>query len=660
MAKPARRDSQNKEGKLQINMADIKTMNEYNSARRLGRRFLSEHSKYSPDNGYLPILEQKMGRKETVWEIGLGTHDVPLKKITGTYTSTRSTSFAGNFMPLLDEGTEFAQKWQNLFQHHMDKGIADPVKIYEYMGKFYVLEGNKRVSVMNYVGAYSIRADVIRMVPARTEDPENLIYFETIDYDTKGLWFVDMEFSTPGALTEIIKLAGKFSEELPELSGKAPHVWIPQCFRAFMFVYESEYTSPPLASGDAFLEYIKVYGFPYNITNRELSEKIDNCIPQFRLAAGVDSAKTIESAQARSKTEKKGGFSLFGFMSGNRKPKAVFVYKTPPEKSSWTRSHEYGRLAAEKYFDGRIQTAAVYDVNASDAYPALAELAEDGLDILFTINSNFEHASLQISLEYPDIAVFNCNHAQAGARLGTYFCKLYEQSFVLGAIAGAVTENNVLGYIDPPMRTSRSTYGINAFAQGAKLVNRNISVKRCQLNTNFSGAEDRLARAKLYEKGADVISCQYPTDDAVAPKPGDELYGMLCSIGGGGSIKEYLAAPSWNWEAVYTKILGDYLDGSLEGLKSGQGKSGSNIHFWFGLSSGAIPIYKVDLALGTHTSRLCELFENMIIKSELHPLRGPLRDTQGVLRIGKYDIPSLIDIQSMDWLCGIVDESITL
>ena len=72
-------------------------------------------------------------------------------------------------MPLLDEDTEFAQKWNALCDAHLSVGIRDPIKAYEYMNKFYVEEGNKRVSVMKYYEAMSIPRSVTpyRAAPAQ-------------------------------------------------------------------------------------------------------------------------------------------------------------------------------------------------------------------------------------------------------------------------------------------------------------------------------------------------------------------------------------------------------------------------------------------------------------------------------------------------------------
>ena len=66
----------------------------------------------------------------------------------------------------------FSEKTQNLHisghtlsQSHINEGIRDPIKAYEYMNKFYVEEGNKRVSVLKYFDAVSVPGYVTRILP---------------------------------------------------------------------------------------------------------------------------------------------------------------------------------------------------------------------------------------------------------------------------------------------------------------------------------------------------------------------------------------------------------------------------------------------------------------------------------------------------------------
>ena len=111
--------------------------------------------------------------------VDMGVIEVPTEQVVGTKSAGRRSAFASDFMPLLDMDTEFAQKWMALCAAHLgDEGIRDPIRCYEYMGRFYVQEGNKRVSVLKSYGAPTIPAYVIRMIPVWTEDPAVAAYYD--------------------------------------------------------------------------------------------------------------------------------------------------------------------------------------------------------------------------------------------------------------------------------------------------------------------------------------------------------------------------------------------------------------------------------------------------------------------------------------------------
>ena len=112
----------------------------------------------------------------------LGLVDIPAESIVGTKTAGRHTAFAPNFMPILEGDSEFAHKWSSLCDAHLKEGIRNPITAYEYLNKFYVEEGNKRVSVLKYYEAVKIPGTVTRLVPERNETLENKIYYEFLDF----------------------------------------------------------------------------------------------------------------------------------------------------------------------------------------------------------------------------------------------------------------------------------------------------------------------------------------------------------------------------------------------------------------------------------------------------------------------------------------------
>jgi hypothetical protein len=96
---------------------------------------------------------------------------------------------------------------------HVEEGIREPIKAYEYMNKFYVEEGNKRVSVMKYFDVVSIPGNVIRIIPQRTEDKENKIYYEFLEfYNLSKINYI--YFSEEGSFAKLQKAVGKGPDEM--------------------------------------------------------------------------------------------------------------------------------------------------------------------------------------------------------------------------------------------------------------------------------------------------------------------------------------------------------------------------------------------------------------------------------------------------------------
>jgi hypothetical protein len=116
-------------------------------------------------------------------------------------------------MPLLSPASEFADKWKILCAAHVAEGIREPVKLYEYRNRFYVEEGNKRVSVLKYFGAPTIPAVVTRYVPKRSESPENRVYFEFLDFYAKCPVNY-LIFSKPGSYRAFTEAAGKQPDDI--------------------------------------------------------------------------------------------------------------------------------------------------------------------------------------------------------------------------------------------------------------------------------------------------------------------------------------------------------------------------------------------------------------------------------------------------------------
>ncbi len=140
------------------------------------------NSVYKGKSPCLPVLDDFLSGERTSAGIDLGLVQIPADKIVGTKTRGRVNAFAPNFMPIMEDGTEFAEKWKHLCKAHLNEGIRDPIKAYEYMNRYYVEEGNKRVSVLKFFGAVNITGTVTRILPERNGEEEVELYYEFVNF----------------------------------------------------------------------------------------------------------------------------------------------------------------------------------------------------------------------------------------------------------------------------------------------------------------------------------------------------------------------------------------------------------------------------------------------------------------------------------------------
>ena len=180
--------------------------NEYQEALKLGKK----EYKACVSQGrfpYLPVLDDILSRENIQTEQNMGLMQIPLDFVVGTATKGRTYSFAANFMPILDADTEFACKWIALSDAQVNEGIRDPIVAYEYMNRYYVVEGNKRVSVLKYFKADSIVANVTRKIPKYSEDEDVKLYYEYMKFNQiSGL--NNIEFSKIGMVDKLLALMG--------------------------------------------------------------------------------------------------------------------------------------------------------------------------------------------------------------------------------------------------------------------------------------------------------------------------------------------------------------------------------------------------------------------------------------------------------------------
>ncbi len=549
---------------------------------------------------YLPALDSFLRTSDILTEEPLGVMDIPLDQIVGTKTAGRQQAFASNFMPIMEERSEFAMKWILLYDYQTQEGVTDPIKCYEYMNRYYVLEGNKRVSVFKYLGAFSIEGEVIRIVPRLSADPQVKIFYEYMEFFRKtGINYI--RFSREGSFAALAKSCGRGKDEIWTAEQKED---FSSNYLRFRKIYEDLGGSRlSITTGDAFLFYISIYAYDAieDKSDADLRKEISGLWREFGVIEDAPGKTLVFSPETG---EESGLFSRFFTSSGSRHLNVAFVHDKPLGQSSWVYGHELGKGYIENVFGDRIAASSYFLEEGSINKTGVIESAiEDGNHIIFTTSEELLEASLKCALAHPEVKILNCCVNRPYGALRTYYGRMYEAKFLEGMIAGSMASNDRIAYqADYPIYGSIAN--INAFAMGAKMVN-----PRAVIYLNWQSRQNSPLLSDLMDRENICIAADH---DFVKPGSLDRSYGLYIREAG---MITNLAAPIWNWGIFYEKIIRDILGGSWNNA----GRKGQKAYnYWWGISGGIIDLVTSN-KLPAGTKQLIDLVKQQICLDVFHP-----------------------------------------
>ena len=608
---------------------------EYAEALRLGKR----EYKSCVSQGrfpYLPVLDDILSKEEVQTEQNMGLIQIPLDFVVGTSTMGRTFSFAANFMPILKENTEFAVKWANLSDAQVNEGIRDPIIVYEYMNRYYVVEGNKRVSVLKYFKADSIVANVTRKIPKYSEDEDVKIYYEYMKFnEITGLF--NIEFSKLGLAEQLLELTGCTTRWNPEIRSEFNSLYL-HFDKAYEFRGGKKL---PITVGDALTAFLNVYGYKEALamSDEEMNTNVVKCWNEFVVLTQKQSVGLVMDPTAVQ--EKK---SLLSYLLpvSNRKFTVAFLYPKAPEESDWIYAHELGRNYLEETFSDQMNTiCCVSGVKEENVEDVLNEVIRDGADIVFEVAPEMMKPSLKIAVDHPDVKILNCTLNTPHKYIRTYYARMYEAKFIAGVIAGALTDNDRIAYIaDYPI------YGmianINAFALGASFTN-----PRAKVYLEWSTKKGYDRERFLEQNNISVVSDQ----DMITPNSANRQFGLY-RVENGRTLN--LAMPLWNWGIFYEKMIQSILAGSYQTEGNSEERA---LNYWWGMSAGVIDMICSNNVPGG-VRRLADHLKSDIRKGDIVPFYGEIYSQDKELRNKKDAAMKPEDIMEMDWLVENVVGSI--
>ena len=591
-------------------------------------------------NPYPAVLDTILEKSPINAILDIGTIEIPSERIVGVKSAGRITAFTANFLPLLSQDSEFGTKWISLCADHLGEvGIREPIVCYEYLGNFYVQEGNKRVSVLKYFGAARIPGQVRRVMPAMSDDPRIRAYYEFLDFFRITKLYT-IQFRRPGDYARLLKFLGKQADE----------EWVEserRNFNAYFHYFLDAFTAINTANVDilpeeALLLWLQVYSYwdLGKLSSAQLKKTLQD------LWDDVVSVSNAESLNVQTKAVDAPKASIFTriISSAPEHVNVAFIHQLNPAASTWVLGHEDGRKHIENLFGEQVTCRSYFDANTPEATEKCVDQAiADGAEVVFATAPLLSRATLKAAVKHPKVRFFNCSVDQPYSSIRTYYGRIYEAKFITGAIAGAMAQNDRIGYI-----ASYPIFGvpasINAFALGAQLTN-----PRAQIELRWSCCEGS-PQADFFTDGIRVVSNRdVPTKD--------QMYLNFCNYGTyllddrGGLIP--LASALWEWGKFYEFVIRNILSGAWKDDKSSYGA----VNYWLGMDSGIIGI-KLGDRLPAGVRSLAELLIKSMESGTLDPFARRIIAQDGSVKNDGSYIFTPSELIHMDWLCENVIGSI--
>ena len=391
---------------------------------------------------------------------------------------------------------------------------------------------------------------------------------------------------------------------------------------------------------EALLLWLELY--PYadlgRLTAAELKKSVAG-LWEDMVSRGTD---TVEVKTKVAEEETKG--SLFSWIVSSLETIHVaFIHQLTPERSAWVLGHEEGRVHIEKVFGDRIFCNSYFDCNTPElADAAIEDAVTKGAQVIFTTAPMLSRATLKAAVKYPKVRFLNCSVDQPYKSIRTYYGRMYEAKFITGAIAGAMAQNDRIGFI-----ASYPIFGvpasINAFALGAQMTN-----PRAQIELRWSCVAGN-PQDDFFADGIRVVSNrEAPTQSKV--------YLDFCSYGTylmddrGDLIP--LGTPIWLW--------GKFYEFAIRSIQAGGWKHDKNdvaLNYWLGMDSGIIGVNLSD-KLPEGVKHLAGMIGRSIADGSLDIFARKIVAQDGTVKNsgGRPFTPS--QLIHMDWLCSNVIGSI--
>lgn len=227
---------------------------------------------------------------------------------------------------------------------------------------------------------------------------------------------------------------------------------------------------------------------------------------------------------------------------------------------SWNQAMYDGMKTVEEMYADKIAVTYVEEVyEVADIEPAIRDFAAEGFDLIFGHGFQFMEPIIKVAEDFPETCFALGTGFKTGKNTAVYDVTLGEGGYLMGILAGLLTETNKIGVVGGA-DVSEIYRGHEAYKMAAKSVNPKIQIQELYTGDWRDAATAKDGATGMYDSGVDII---WHSGDGIglgvvnAAKTEDKL-------AMGNVVDQNVLAPNniisgiqYNWAPVIKNIIDD-------------------------------------------------------------------------------------------------------
>ena len=244
--------------------------------------------------------------------------------------------------------------------------------------------------------------------------------------------------------------------------------------------------------------------------------------------------------------------------------KVAGIFTLPVDQQWISRIHIALDAAQDR---GDIEYVYSENVSNTDYERVMREYAENGVNLIVGEVFGLERAARKVAADYPDIAfLMGSSFAPQAPNFSVFDNFIHEPAYLSGMIAGAASENNVIGMIGGYAIPEVNRL-MNAFMEGARETNSDVSFLVNFIDSWYDPAKAKESSFAMMDAGADVMYAErFGVSDAAVER-GMKAIGNVIDTSAD-YPNTILASAIWHMEATVDTAIKAVSNGSNSFLAS--------------------------------------------------------------------------------------------